>query len=343
MDDVIIIGGGPAGLFASFYSGLRGMRVRIIDIQDKLGGKMHVYPEKIIWDIGGLAPKPCFEVIQDTVKQGLHFEPEVNLEERVIDIRKIEQQHFEVETDKGNVFSSKSVIIAIGGGIINPKQLDIKDAERYKLTNLHYVVQSLKKFKDKHVLISGAGNSALDWANDLSGYAKSVTLIYGKADIKGYEVMKEKLEQLNVKKLPNTHIHQLIGDETQTQIEQVILENIETGEHTVKSFDDVIISHGFDRENTLLEQSSAKVDMFNEYSIKGFGNTATSIDGLYACGDIIYHEAKAHLIASAFSDAANAANLAKLYIEPKAKAEGYVSSHNEIFKESNKVVMKKYL
>lgn len=189
-------------------------------------------------------------------------------------------------------------------------------------------------------MISGAGNSALDWANDLSGYAKSVTLIYRKADIKGYEVMKEKLEQLNVKKLPNTHIHQLIGDETQTQIEQVILENIETGEHTVKSFDDVIISHGFDRENTLLEQSSAKVDMFNEYSIKGFGNTATSIDGLYACGDIIYHEAKAHLIASAFSDAANAANLAKLYIEPKAKAEGYVSSHNEIFKESNKVVMK---
>ncbi|NQD99931.1 thioredoxin reductase, partial [Staphylococcus xylosus] len=77
--------------------------------------------------------------------------------------------------------------------------------------------------------------------------------------------------------------------------------------------------------------------------IKGFGNTSTSIDGLYACGDIIYHEAKAHLIASAFSDAANAANLAKLYIEPKAAAEGYVSSHNDVFKESNKVVMKKYL
>ncbi|MBG3874486.1 NAD(P)/FAD-dependent oxidoreductase [Staphylococcus xylosus] len=343
MDDVIIIGGGPAGLFASFYSGLRGMNARIIDIQDKLGGKMHVYPEKIIWDIGGLAPKPCFEVIQDTVRQGLHFNPAVNLEERVIDIRKIAEQHFEVETDKGKIFSGKSVIIAIGGGIINPKQLDIKDAERYKLTNLHYVVQSLKKFKDKNVLISGAGNSALDWANDLSGYAKSVTLIYRKADIKGYEAMREKMEQLNVEKIPNTHIYQLIGDQGQTQIEKVILEHIETGEQTVKAFDDVIISHGFDRENTLLEASSTQVDMFNEYSIKGFGNTATSIDGLYACGDIIYHEAKAHLIASAFSDAANAANLAKIYIEPKADAEGYVSSHNDVFKESNKVVMKKYL
>ena len=343
MDDVIIIGGGPAGLFASFYSGLRGMDVRIIDIQDKLGGKMHVYPEKIIWDIGGLAPKPCYEIIQDTVNQGLHFNPKVNLEERVIDIRKLAERHFEVETNKGIIYKSKSVIIAIGGGIINPKQLDIKGAERYQLTNLHYVVQSLKHFKNKNVLISGAGNSALDWANDLSGYAKSVTLIYRKADIKGYEAMKNILDGLSVEKLPNTHIYQLIGDVTQSRIEQVILENIETGEQEVRAFDEVIVSHGFDRENTLLEQSTTQVDMHSEYNIKGFGNTATSIEGLYACGDIIYHEAKAHLIASAFSDAANAANLAKLYVEPEAAPEGYVSSHNDAFKESNKVVMKKYL
>ncbi|MEQ7789627.1 NAD(P)/FAD-dependent oxidoreductase [Staphylococcus nepalensis] len=343
MDDVIIIGGGPAGLFASFYSGLRGMKVRIIDIQDKLGGKMHIYPEKIIWDIGGLAPKPCYEIIQDTVNQGLHFEPKVNLEERVIDIRKIAERHFEIETDKGHIYESKSVIIAIGGGIINPKQLDIKGAERYKLTNLHYVVQSLKHFKDKDVLISGAGNSALDWASDLSGYAKSVTLIYRKSDIKGYEAMRDLLDQLAVEKMPNTHIYQLIGDATQSRIQQVILENMETKEQIARTFDEVIINHGFDRENTLLEQSTTQVDMFSEYSIKGFGNTATSIDGLYACGDIIYHEAKAHLIASAFSDAANAANLAKLYVEPEAAPEGYVSSHNDAFKESNKVVMKKYL
>src|SRR5699024_7114059 len=106
---------------------------------------------------------------------------------------------------------------------------------------------------------------------------------------------------------------------------------------------EVIISHGFDRENTLLEQSTTQVDMHSEYNIKGFGNTATSIEGLYACGDIIYHEAKAHLIAIAFSDAANTANLAKLYVETKVDPEDYDSSHNDSFKESNKVVMKKYL
>ncbi|MEJ7247890.1 NAD(P)/FAD-dependent oxidoreductase, partial [Staphylococcus epidermidis] len=77
MQDVTIIGGGPAGLFASFYAGLRGMSVRIIDVQDKLGGKMQIYPEKIIWDIGGVAPKPCNEIIKDMINQGLHFNPKV--------------------------------------------------------------------------------------------------------------------------------------------------------------------------------------------------------------------------------------------------------------------------
>lgn len=173
MEDVTIIGGGPAGLFASFYSGLRGMSVRIIDVQDKLGGKMQIYPEKIIWDIGGVAPKPCYQIIEDMIEQGLHFNPKVNLNERVTDIRKVSERHFEIETSEGHIYESKAVIFAIGGGIINPKPLDIKGAERYQLTNLHYVVQSFSKFRDKDVLISGGGNTALDWARDIAKLPKA--------------------------------------------------------------------------------------------------------------------------------------------------------------------------
>lgn len=319
------------------------MDVCIIDAEDKLGGKMHVYPEKIIWDIGGVAPKPCYKVIEDTVNQGLHFGPEVQLEERVIDIKKVKEHHFEITTEKGNVYASKAVIIAIGGGIVKPKQLDIKDASRYSLSNLHYTVQSLKRFKNKRVMISGSGNTALDWARDLSDYADSVTLVYRKGEMRGYEAMKNILEELNVEKISNTHIKRLVGDKEEKNIEYVILENIDTGELQKKIVDDIIVSHGFDRESTLLDESSAQVDMIDSYRIKGFGDTSTSISGIFACGDIIYHGAKAHLIASAFSDAANAANLAKQYIEPDARKEGFVSSHNSIFKESNQIVMKKYL
>ncbi|KTT85569.1 thioredoxin reductase [Mammaliicoccus sciuri] len=343
MTDVTIIGGGPAGLFASFYSGLRGMSVRIIDFQNKLGGKMHVYPEKVIWDIGALAPKPCYEVIQDLVQQGLHFGPEVCLEEKVIDIKKVEEQHFIIHTEKGHEYHSKSVIIAVGGGIIKPLTLDIEGAERFELSNLNYVVQSIQKFKDKHILISGAGNSALDWACDLSEYAKSVTLCYRKEEISGHEHMKQLLDKLDISKKSSMVIKQLNSDPNKPVITEVVLEHVDTNEQEIVPVDEVIISHGFDRESELLHNAQTKVNLVNDFFIEGLGNSQTSVPGIFGAGDILKHDAKVHLIASCFNDAANAANLAKSYIDPEAQAGGRVSSHNDIFKEKNKEVIKKYI
>lgn len=342
MKDITIIGGGPAGLFASFYAGLRGMSVQLIDVQDKLGGKMQLYPEKVIWDIGGIAPKPCYQIIEDMIEQGLHFNPDVHLNERIIDIHKVSERHFKITTENHQVYESKAVIIAIGGGIINPKPLDIKDAERYQISNLHYVVQKLSRFKNKDVLISGSGNSALDWACEIAPYAKSVRLVYRKDKMKGYEGIQAKLHAYGVQLHPNSHISALIGDEAHTRIKEVVLQNSTTGETEQVHVDDVIISHGFDIDNPLLEEASTKLEMSNAYQIKGFGNTSTSEAGIFACGDVIHHDAKVHLIASAFSDAGNAANLAKQYIEPDADPEGYVSSHNEVFKEENKAIIKRY-
>lgn len=343
MKDVTIIGGGPSGMFASFYSGLRGMSVRIVEFQDKLGGKMHVYPEKIIWDIGGVAPKPCYEVIEDIVEQGLHFSPEVNLKERVIDIKKVAEQHFIVETESGNAYHSKAVIIAVGGGIIKPMTLDIEGAERYEVSNLNYVVQSVQKYKDKHVLISGAGNAALDWAADLAPHAKSLTLCYRKDEISGHEHMKEELDQLGVIEKKRTQIKQLMSDDSGKLIKEVVLESTDDGSEEVIAVDEVIISHGFNRDSALLDNATTQLERHDDFFIQGQGNASTSVPGIYACGDILQHEAKVHLIASAFNDGANAANLAKKYIEPEAYDNGRVSSHNDIFKEKNKQVLKKYL
>ncbi len=343
MTDVTIIGGGPAGLFASFYSGLRGMSVRILDFQDKLGGKMHVYPEKIIWDIGAIAPKPCYEVIEDLVKQGTHFGPEVCLEEKVIDIKKVEEQHFILYTEKGNEYHSKSIIIAVGGGIIKPLTLDIEGAERFELSNLNYVVQSIQKFKDKHILISGAGNSALDWACDLSEYAKSVTICYRKDEISGHEHMRELLDKLNITKKPSMTIKQFNSHPDKPIISEVVLEHVETKEQEILPVDEVIISHGFDYESELLHNAQTKINLVNDFFIEGLGSSKTSVPGIFGAGDILKHEAKVHLIAACFTDAANAANLAKSYIDPEAQEGGRVSSHNDVFKEKNKDIIKNYI
>lgn len=338
--DVTIIGGGPAGLFSSFYSGLREMKTKIIEFQPFLGGKVHVYPEKLIWDIGGKTPVTGSELIDQMVKQGLTFAPEVVLGQKVTSLSKDENGHFILHTSSGQRHYSKTVILAVGGGILNPIKLNIDHAERFESTNLHYSVKELNHFKDKTVLISGGGNSAIDWANMLEPIAKNIYLTYRKDQLKGHESQITNLLNSRAKCYFNTRIEQLIPTANQEKIEKVILNSTDTDEKIELSVDEVIINHGYDRDKDLLEKSTLKIAMANEYAVAGSPMSETSVEGLYAAGDILHHEGKLLLIAGAFQDAANAVNKAKQYILPDATSWAMVSSHNELFKDKNKEIIK---
>ena len=338
--DVTIIGGGPAGLFSAFYSGLRGMRVKIIEFQPFLGGKVHVYPEKMIWDIGGLTPLSGAKLIEQTIQQGLTFEPEVVLGEKVQAINKDDVGNFVIETSSGTTHLSKTVILAVGGGILKPLKLLIEGAERFEVTNLHYTVKSLARFKNKTVLISGGGNAAVDWANELEPIAEKVYLTYRKDILKGHEAEVTKLFSSSVECLLNTSIQKLIASSSHETIEKVELLSEENGEKICLSVDEVIINHGFERDEELMSASGLPIKMAEDFGIAGSPMSETSIPGLFAAGDILNHEGKLHLIAGAFQDAANAANKAKQYISPEALGTGMVSSHNEVFKNKNRELVK---
>src|SRR5690625_2383054 len=157
--DVTIIGGGPAGLYSSFYSGLREMKTKLIEFQPQLGGKLHFYPEKMIWDVGGITPIPGGRLIEQLVEQGLTFNPTVVLNEKVGSMTCNAAGNFELLTTSGQRHLSKTVIVAIGSGILNPTKLNIEGAERFEMTNLNYTVKSLKYFKGKTVIISGGGHT----------------------------------------------------------------------------------------------------------------------------------------------------------------------------------------
>ena len=119
--DVTIIGGGPAGSYASFYSGLRGLKTKIIESQPQLGGKIHVYPEKMIWDVGGYPPLPGALLIDKLVEQGLTFQPTIVLNTKVNAIHR-ENRLFELYSDTNECHLSKTVIVAIGSGILTPQK-----------------------------------------------------------------------------------------------------------------------------------------------------------------------------------------------------------------------------
>ncbi|MGN4615486.1 NAD(P)/FAD-dependent oxidoreductase [Bacillus cereus group sp. MYBK71-2] len=341
--DVTVIGGGPAGLYSAFYSGLREMKTKIIEFQLQLGGKIHVYPEKMIWDIGGLLPVTGEKLIEQLVQQGLTFQPEVVLNTKVESIIRNEDGTFTLKANDGKEHFSKTVIVATGSGILKPQKLSIEGAERFEVSNLNYTVKSLKRFKDKTIIISGGGNSAVDWANELEPIAKKVYVAYRKEELSGHEAQVKQLLNSSAECFFHTSITKLIAGDSHEAIEYVELTNHETGEVSHLPIDEVIINHGYERDITLLENSELDVAIIDNFYIAGNANSESSVDGLYAAGDILKHEGKLHLIAGAFQDAGNAVNKAKQFIQPDASEYGMVSSHNEVFKKRNRELIKQMM
>jgi len=341
--DVTVIGGGPAGLYSAFYSGLRELKTKIIEYQPVLGGKVHVYPEKMIWDIGGLTPISGADFINQITEQGLTFHPTVVMNEKVESISKNEDGIFTLQGASGQVHFSKTVIVAVGGGILNPQRLNIEGAERYEVTNLNYTVKSLQQFKDKSVIISGGGNTAIDWANELENIAKNVYLTYRKDVLSGHEAQATRLLNSSAVCYFNCSITKLISRTNRDLIEHVELTNHQTKETVSLPIDEVIINHGYERDTSLLQNSSLDIEIAEGYYIAGNTSSESSVPGLYAAGDILHHKGKLHLIAGAFQDAANAVNKAKQYIQPDAEGFAMVSSHNEIFKQRNQEIKQRIL
>ncbi|MFC4354003.1 NAD(P)/FAD-dependent oxidoreductase [Chryseomicrobium palamuruense] len=338
--DITIIGAGPAGLYSAFYSGLRGLKTKILDAQQVLGGKLNVYMEKMVWDVGGQPPLPAAQLIEQLVKQAKTFHPTIHLSTKVTRIERLEDETFCLHTDSGEKHYSKTIVMALGSGILKPQKLAIEGADRYEVSNLHYVVKSLRQFEGRHVVISGGGNAAIDWANELAPLAASVTVVYRKEAFTGaHEAQIEQLLNSGVKCLFNTTICKLIADAEGQAIDRVEVKDELTGDKSELTVDEVIINHGYEIDADLLQNSSFDFEL-DEYSrVIGSDASETSVPGIFAAGDILIHSSKVNLIAGCFHDAANAVNRAKLYIEPTAEKVAMVSSHNEIFKEKNKELL----
>lgn len=341
--DVTVIGGGPAGLYSTFYSGLREMKTKLIEFQPTLGGKLHVYPEKMIWDVGGVTPLPGAKLMEQLIEQGLTFDPEVVLNEKIVSITRKLDGTFVLKAASGQEHYTKTVIVAVGSGILNPKKLEIEGAERFEVANIHYTVTSLARFKDKTVIISGGGNTALDWANELESVARKVYICYRKEHLSGHEAKVTQLVNSSVVCLPQTSITRLIACENHDRIQTVELTDQETGEVFYQDVDDVIVNHGYEQDSSLLKNSKLDIEMVNDFYIAGNATSESCIEGIYAAGDILSYEGKVNLIAGCFQDAANAVNKAKQYIQPTAQKAAMVSSHNEVFQKRNRELVREMM
>jgi thioredoxin reductase len=320
--DMLIIGGGPTGLFAAFYCGMRNSSVLLLESMPQLGGQLAaLYPEKYIYDVAGF-PKVTAQELVDRLKEQLgHFKTTIiGLEEKVTNVIKHDERMFEVVTDKTSHFA-KSVIITGGVGAFEPRRLELPEAARFEGANLHYFIDDLSRFQGQKVLISGGGDSAVDWALMLEPIAEQVTLIHRRDKFRAHEHSVNTLGRSKVQVLTPMEIKALNGDES---IDSVILSNVKTEEELQLDVDAVIVNYGF--VSSLGPIAEWGIDIVDG-AIAVDTRMETSVPGIFAAGDITTYSGKVKLIAVGFGEAPTAVNNAKVYVEPAAKLSPGHSSH----------------
>lgn len=311
--DLIIIGGGPAGMFAAFYGGMRQASVTLIESMPQLGGQLAaLYPEKHIYDVAGFPKVTAQELVNSLAVQMNHFPIHVCLEEKVLQVVKKEERLFEVITDKESHLG-KAVIITGGVGAFEPRRLELPEASRYEKTNLHYFVSDLNSFAGQKVLISGGGDSAVDWSLMLEPIAEQVTLIHRRDKFRAHEHSVEKLMNSRVNVVTPTEITNLEGDDA---IRKVTLKHVKTGEETVLDVDAVIVNFGFVSSLGPIAEWGLQIE---NGSIAVDSRMETNVPGIFAAGDITTYPGKLKLIAVGFGEAPTAVNNAKVYLDPSAK------------------------
>jgi thioredoxin reductase (NADPH) len=315
--DITIIGGGPVGLFASFYAGLRHMKTKIIDALPELGGQLTaLYPEKYIYDVAGFPKVVAKELAKNLIEQGLHHNPTVCLDEKVESLRPEEHEGesiLRLTTDNGTEHRTKALLLTVGIGAFVPRRLDVPEIENLENRFVHYFVKDKSLFEGKRLLIVGGGDSAVDWALNLQDTAKHITLIHRRDEFRAHED--------SVKKLMNSDAEVKLWYEIDsivvgTSIDKVVIKNNRTSETETLAVDHLLLNLGFVASLGPLRDWGLEIE---KGDIKVTTKMETNIPGIYAAGDIATFPGKLKLIATGFGEAAIAVNNIKSYIDPKAK------------------------
>jgi len=312
--DLAIIGGGPVGLFAAFYAGLRQMSVKIVDSLDVLGGQLvTLYPEKYIYDVAGFPKVLAKDLSRDLVTQGLQYGAIPCLGEQVQTLDFDEAARvFHLKTSRDSHLA-RTIIICAGVGSFQPKTLPLKEAEYFHDgRGLHYFVKHVSEFKDKKVLIVGGGDSAVDWANMLSPIAGELTLIHRRDQFRAHEDSVARMRESKTRILTFHELKALAGN---ARVEEAVIYDHRSKAEQVLEIDAIVVNIGFDTSLGPIKDWGLESE---GGQIKVDSMMRTSRAGIFAAGDICTFPGKLKLIATGFGEACIAVNFAKHYLDPKA-------------------------
>ena len=314
--DVLIIGAGPTGLFCAHQLGIIGLSCEIVDNLDKAGGQcIELYPDKPIYDIPAVPECTGEELTNNLLKQIKPFNIKFHLNERVEELKK-NKNRWHVKTSAGIEFDVAAIVIAGGVGSFEPRKFSVKECEKFEGNSLFYSIKDKSIFKDKTISIFGGGDSALDWAIELSNVCK-VNLIHRRDGFSGAEASVQKVKELNdqgkLNLFTKCQMDSVSGDKN---IKSVKIKHDEGGIKEIKS-DYVLGFFG------LIMQLGPILDWglnINKKTVEvNTENFETNVKGIFAIGDICSYPGKLKLILSGFHEAALAARGCFKYAKPDEK------------------------
>lgn len=301
--DVIIIGAGPAGLFAGFQAGLNSMSSHLIDNLGTPGGQCaEVYPKKPIYDIPGFPSVVASELVDNLVKQVSNFNPEFTLGERVEEMSAVEGLGFRVVTNKGTEVVGKAVVIAAGNGCFEPRKPDIPSLSSFEDKGVDYIVRNPEKFQGRSIVIGGGGDSAFDWAIILADIARDVSLIHRSSSFRAAPDSIEKARDLElagrIKIVTDANVVDLHGEGSLSAV--TIRYN--GGDETLVAADYFLPLFGLSPK--LGPIANWGVNIQKNSVVVNNTNYMTSMDMVYAIGDVADYPNKLKLILCGFHEAA---------------------------------------
>ena len=314
--DTLIIGAGPVGLFCIHQLGIIGLKCEVVDNLDKIGGQcIELYPDKPIYDIPAVPECTGEDLTNNLMKQIEPFKSNFYLGERVENIEKIEKKWI-VKTNKGTEFEVSSIIIAAGVGAFEPRKFQINDAIKYEGKNILYSVKDKKIFKDKKITIFGGGDSALDWAIELSNTSK-VTLIHRRDEFRGMQASIDKVHQLKEDgKIEVYTKYQIDSVNGKENIETI---NIKHDDNSIKEIKTDYVLGFFGLIMQLGPIAEWGLNLDKKTIPVNTENFETNKEGIFAIGDICTYPGKLKLILSGFHEGALAARGCFKYARPDEK------------------------
>ncbi len=308
--DVAIVGAGPTGLFAAYYAGFRGLTTAVIDSLPEPGGQVSaMYPEKLIYDVGGLVAIRGRELVANLVEQAAPFNPVYILGVRAEKFARLDDGRPCLTLSDGTRCIAGAVIITGGLGSFTPRPLPAADS--FAGAGVVFFVPRLADLTGHDVVIVGGGDSAFDWALALLPVAKSVTVVHRRDRFRAHAATVARVQALPVEIIVNAEVTRLVGEDRVSGCE------ITERDGTVRllTADTVVAALGFTADLGPLAEWGLTLD---KRHIVVDSTTATNLPRVFAAGDISQYPGKVRLIAVGFGEAATAVNNAAVAIDPAA-------------------------